>query len=266
MKEKKKLALVGGGKLNTIVAKAYASGLLPDYEMVGMLSRTYESAEKVAAIAGCQACHTLEELLALQPDYVAESASVQAIRDIAVPVLSSGANLVALSCGAFADETFLEQVKTCAAAHGTRVHIPSGAIGGFDVMQTISLMAQAGALPNSAVFNGYKAPAGMRNTPLYQDVLEQTKTEVFSGPAAKAIELLPTKVNVAVATSLATLGPKDTAVRITTDPGFKGDEYVIRVETEGFHTTLDIYSATSDIAGWSVVAALRNLASPICFH
>ena len=266
MKSKKKLALVGGGKLTTIVAKAYADGLLPDYEMVGVLSRTYASAETVAGIAGCAACRTLEELLALKPDYVAESASVQSIRDIALPVLSSGADLIALSCGAFADEAFLEQVTSCADAHGTKVHVPSGAVGGFDAMQTIILMAQAGALPKSAVFNAFKAPAGVKGTPLYSEALEQAKTEAFSGSAAEAIALLPTKVNVAVATSLATLGAQQTAVNITTDPAFRGDEYIIQVETEGFRTTLDIYSANSDIAGWSVVALLRNLAAPISFH
>lgn len=266
MRPQKKLALVGGGKLNTIVARAYADGLLPGYELVGVLSRTYASAETVANIAGCTACRTLEELLALKPDYVAESASVQAIRDIAIPVLSSGADLVALSCGAFADEAFLEQVKACADAHGTQVHIPSGAIGGFDVMQTVTLMAQAGALPKTASFNALKTPGGVRNTPLECKVSAQEKAEVFSGSAAEAIALLPTKVNVAVATALATLGPQKTAVNITTDPDFHGDEYVIRVETEGYRTTLDIYSATSDIAGWSVVALLRNLSSPITFH
>ncbi len=266
MKSQKKLALVGGGKLNAIVARAFADGLLPDYELVGVLSRTYASAEAVANIAGCAVCRTLEELLALKPDYVAESASVQTIRDIATPVLSSGADLIALSCGAFAEEAFLEQVKSCADAHGTHVHIPSGAIGGFDVMQTVILMAQAGALPGTVSFSALKSPGGVYGTPLEAKSSEQEKANVFSGSAAEAIALLPTKVNVAVATALATLGPQKTAVSITTDPAFHGDEHVIQVETEGYRTRLDIYSATSDIAGWSVVALLRNLSSPITFH
>jgi aspartate dehydrogenase len=208
----------------------------------------------------------LDELLALKPDYVAESASVETIRSIAIPVLSTGAQLIALSCGAFADKAFLEQVQECARAHNTKVHIPSGAIGGFDVMQTITLMAQAGALPKTAVFNGRKGPGGMRGTSLYREELENEETEVFAGSASGAIALMPTKVNVAVATSLATLGPDNTEVHVTTEPGFKGDEFFIRVETEGYYTTLNIYSETSGIAGWSVVAALRNLSAPISFH
>lgn len=267
MKQVKKLALAGGGKLNGIVARACADGLLEDYELVGVFSRTYASAEKTAAIVpGCRACRSLEELLALEPDYVAESASVQTVRDIAIPVLSRGIHLVALSCGAFADEAFLEQVTACAREHGAQVHIPSGAVGGFDVLQTISLMAKAGALPETAAFNARKSPAGMRNTPLYEDALEREEKVVFSGPAAGAIALLPTKVNVAVATALSTLGPDAMAVRITTNPDFQGDQYLLTAEIDGFRTAVDIYSADSSIAGWSVVALLRNLAAPISFH
>ena len=38
--EKKRLALLGCGKLNHIVADAYLNGILPEYEVVGVLGRT----------------------------------------------------------------------------------------------------------------------------------------------------------------------------------------------------------------------------------
>ena len=259
----KRLALVGGGKLNTIVAKACADGLLEEYELVGVLSRTPESAEKVAAIGGCPACRTLEELLALKPDYVAEAASVQTVKDIAVKVLSSGADLIPLSCGAFADSAFLQQVKDCAAANGTKVHIPSGAIGGFDVMQTLSIMAQAGDMEKRAEFRTEKASHRMQGTPLYRQELMDEAGEAFSGTASEAIALLPGQVNVAVAAAMATLGPDNTQVRIRCIPDYVGDDHRITVELDGYRAVLGIYSAKSDIAGWSVVALLRNLASPI---
>jgi len=262
----KRLALVGGGKLNTIVAKACADGLLEGYELVGVLSRTAESAEKVAAIGGCRACGTLEELLALKPDYVAEAASVQTVRDIAVAVLSAGADLIPLSCGAFADQELLARVKACAAANGTKVHIPSGAIGGFDVMQTLSLMAQAGALESQVGFRTEKASHRMKGTPLYREELMETAGEAFSGTAAEAIAILPGQVNVAVAAAMATVGPDNSQLTIQCTPDYVGDDHCITVELDGYRAVLDIYSAKSDIAGWSVVALLRNLASPITFY
>ena len=47
-------------------------------------------------------------------------------------------------------------------------------------------------------------------------------TEVFAGNAKEAIALLPTKVNGAVAASLATTGPEHTKVNIHSIPGFVG--------------------------------------------
>ena len=37
------------------------------------------------------------------------------------------------------------------------------------------------------------------------------------------------------------------------------------VETEGLKAIVDIYSSTSAIAGWSIVALLRNLSNPVSF-
>ena len=67
------------------------------------------------------------------------------------------------------------------------------------------------------------------------------------------------------ATALATAGPDNTRVTIRSVAGFKGDDHRIEVKGEEVHATVDIYSRTSAIAGWSVVALLRNLVSPIVF-
>ena len=43
---------------------------------------------------GCRACSTIDELLALAPDYVAEAASVQSVKDCGVKILASGASMI----------------------------------------------------------------------------------------------------------------------------------------------------------------------------
>ena len=48
-------------------------------------------------------------------------------------------------------------------------------------------------------------------------------------------------------------------------PGMIGDDHKITAEIDGVKAVVDIYSSTSAIAGWSVVAVLRNLVSPIVF-
>ena len=48
-------------------------------------------------------------------------------------------------------------------------------------------------------------------------------------------------------------------------PGFKGDTQRVEIRNEQVHAVVDVYSATAEIAGWSVVNTLRNLCSPIVF-
>lgn len=266
MKEKK-LALVGCGFLGSIVAGAYADGLLEGYRLVGALSRTAEKTQAVAERTGCRACASLEELLALEPDYVVETASVQMAREMALPVLRSGVSLVLISIGALADGAFRGQVEAAARESGAKVHIASGAVGGFDVLRTVSLMARAQDLPETAGIVTRKGPRSLQNTPVFREELltDTEESRVLSGTAAQAIAQLPTKVNVAVAASLATTGPDSASAQIFSVPGFTGDDHCITAEIDGVRATVDVYSRTSAIAGWSVVALLRNLASPIVF-
>ena len=122
--KKLRLGIVGCGRLNRIVAEAVADGLLPEYELVGCYSRTYESAEKLAAAMAergiaCKPCHTIEELLEQRPDIVAEAATPAGMRAVAVKCLENGCSIVCLSIGAFADERFyaererIEQAIAC---------------------------------------------------------------------------------------------------------------------------------------------------------
>ena len=251
---KTKLGIVGCGFLGNIVADAWKKGLLPDYELVGVTSRTRASAEKTAANVGCAVCEDVDALLALEPEYIVEAASVESVR--------------AMSIGAFADLDFYAQVKAAAVEGGAKVHLASGAIGGFDVLQTVTLMAQAQGLPETAGIETHTGAKGFRNTPVWAEHLltDTEKTTVFTGNAKQAIATFPRRVNVAVATSLATTGPESTGVTMHSVPGWVGDDHCITAEIEGVKAVVDICSSTSAIAGWSAVSLLRNLASPVCFY
>ena len=252
---KTKFGIVGCGFLGNIVADAWKNGLLEDYELVGVTSRTSASSEKTASNVGCKACADVEELLALEPEYIVETASVEAVRAMAIPVLRRGVNLVIISIGAFADLDFYAQVQQAAREGGAKVHLASGAIGGFDVLQTVTLMARARQLSETAGIETHTGAKGFRNTPVWADHLltDTEKTTVFTGNAKQAITTFPRRVNVAVATSLATTGPEITGVTMHSVPGWVGDDHRITAET-------------SAIAGWSVVSLLRNLDSPVCFY
>lgn len=278
---KKTFAILGCGKLGTIVAHAWKNDLLPGYELIGAYSRSADKRTRLTQEYGGRSVGSYDGLLALQPDFLVETASVQALRDIAVRALHQGTSLIPLSVGAFADTTFYRKAKDAAVDGQARIYIPSGAVGGFDVLQTIALMADNGVTPDNPLgrdaadpaaadvavsIHTQKGPASLQNTPLYDEaLLQEAEKDVLDGTAAEAIRVLPTKVNVAVAAALASLGPDQTKATITSRAGFQGDDHCIHAQTEGIKATLDIYSSTSAIAGWSVVALMRNIASPVRF-
>lgn len=260
--QKLKLGILGNGRLAEIVAGACLKGLLPEYELVGVCGRTREKTDALAGRVGCASCGTVDELLSFGPDYVAEAASVEAVRENAVKILNSGSNLVVLSIGAFADQAFYGQVKAAAAGHGVKVHIASGSVGGFDVLRTVCLMGEA-----VADFEARKGPESLAGTPLFEEHMtaDREPRRVFEGDAGEAIALLPTKVNVAVAASLAATGPENLNVSIYSVPGMVGDDHRITARIPGVKAVVDIYSSSGIIAGWSVVAVLQNVVSPIVF-
>lgn len=161
-------------------------------------------------------------------------------------------------------EALCAKAGGAAKAHGGRIYLPHGAVGGFDVLHTVALMAKAKNQPITAEIHTHKGPASLKNTPLFTEELMTTPEKtVLAGTAAEAIQVLPTKVNVAVAAALASIGPDAMGAKITSVEGFAGDDHCITMETDGLKVTSDIYSRTAEIAGWSIVSLLQNLASPV---
>ena len=81
---------------------------------------------------GVRACRDIDELLAhprilWQKLYGADRA------DITEKVLNAGSDLVVLSIGAFAQMSSVRKALDTARRTGHKIHIASGAIGGFDV-------------------------------------------------------------------------------------------------------------------------------------
>lgn len=261
----KKLVIAGCGYLAEIVADAVVNGLLPEYELVGAYSRSAHKAERIAAKIqqqgkSCVPCTKLEDLLALKPDYLVEAASPAAMKELALPTLKNGTSIITLSIGALADTVFYNAVIEASRANGTRVYIASGATGGFDVLRTASLMGNA-----SAKFFNEKGQHALRRSVVYDPSLETEQRVVFSGTAREAIGVFPTGLNVSVATSLASVGPEQMHVTMQSTPGFIGDTQRVEIRNDQVHAVVDVYSATSEIAGWSVVSTLQNIVSPIVF-
>lgn len=265
--KKKTLAIVGCGRLAAIVTDALNANLLEEYQLVAAYSRTTEKAQFIAdkvnstlSGATCKVCGSMAELLETKPDYIVETASPDSLKEFVIDALKNGSSIVTLSIGALADSEFYEEVKKTAKAHNSRIYIASGAIGGLDVLRTVTLMGNS-----TARFDTEKSPKSLKNTSVYDESLQTEKRKVFEGNAIEAIALFPTKVNVSVAASIASVGPENMKVSITSTPDFVGDDHRIEIKNDQVHAVIDVYSSTAQIAGWSVVSTLQNIVSPIVF-
>jgi len=158
---------------------------------------------------------SLDDLIASDVDLVVECAGQEALRRIAEPVLAAGIDLMPASLGAFADDDFHDRVLQAAQQSGARLHLPSGAIGGLDILSAARL---AGI--QDIVYISRKPPDAWRGTPAESLVdLEHLAGEAvfYEGSARAAARDYPKNANVSAAVALAGLGFDRTRVRLVAD-------------------------------------------------
>ena len=171
-----------------------------------------------------------------------------------------------LSCGALLQN---EDLVGLAAGSGGRIMVPTGALLGLDAV----LAAAEGEIA-SVLMTTRKPPAGPAGAPhLVANGIDVTAiaepTLVFEGSAREAALGFPANVNVAVALSLAGIGPDCTRIAIWADPGLTRNVHRIEVDSDAATFSMTIENIPSEnprtgrITVQSVVALLRKLGAPL---
>lgn len=264
----KNIILIGYGALGRVIHKGILDKLSELYHVTGILEANADFKKDILD-SGCKAYAALDEALADKPDYIVEAAGVGAVKSLALPVVEKGIPIIILSVGALADDVFREKLIMEAEKRHSKIHIPSGAIGGFDVLMTLWEMGMT-----DARIENYKPPQNLNGAPYLNGrelSTEHTET-IFDGNAKEAIKGFPQNVNVAVSSGLAGIGLEKMQVMIQSDPGLKENVHIVTASSEHDSITVKVVSApdeknpkSSTITAWSVIALLRNLASPIEF-
>ncbi|MBR2739890.1 MAG: DUF108 domain-containing protein [Oscillospiraceae bacterium] len=259
------LGLFGCGTLAGIIADGLVTDLRDRYEVIGVCDIDTDAASRMAQKVSSRCCAGIDELLGLKPQMIIEAASAQVLRENAVKILEAGSDLLPLSVGAFADTEFFSEVEQAAIRCGRTVNIPSGAIGGFDLM---GAGMAAGDL--SAEILMEKPPRALVNSPAFKGTADDTEPmDVFEGTSAEAIKEFPKNVNVAVALGLATLGPDLTRVRVRSNPALSRNRHTVTLDGRFGSAKIVIEAAPSSnpsssaLAAYSVLALLKRLASPV---
>lgn len=264
----KKVALIGCGALGGIVSRHFALAGADSWSLEVMMARTPTHAEALAAEVGARAVASLDELLAEKPDLVIETAGIGAVKEYAEQVLACGADFLMVSVGALADKAFYDKLAETARRSGAHLYIANGAIGGFDAMRTYCLMGA-----DEVTITSTKAPKSLRGAPgLAGRELSETEDEaVFEGSMEEAIRGFPKNVNVGVATAVVT-ERADTTVRIVSRPTAVENGHFITIKGPRLRAHMEFCSEpdpnnprSSTSTAYSVLAFLKNLASPVVF-
>lgn len=153
-------------------------------------------------------------------DLVVEAATVEVVQENLLAVLQEKDAMI-ISIGAFVDEAFFARAKEMAKAYGKKLYLPSGAIGGLDLVQNVLATKTVDEVTLTT-----RKPAHT----LTDERLEEA-TLVFDDCAKAAIEKYPRNMNVSIALSLAGIGFEQTRVQLIADP--KLDKNIHQIKIHG---------------------------------
>ena len=199
-------------------------------------------------------------------DIVVECAPGKLVRSIVAPFVTSGKIAVVVSVGALLDNDDLIEL---ARRNGGQIVVPTGALVGLD-----AVTAAAVGTIHSVRMVTRKPPLGLAGAPyiVEHNIDIEGITEpfrVFEGTARDAAKGFPANLNVAVALSLAGIGPDRTTLEIWADPTVTRNMHRIEVESDSARFSMSIENIPSEnpktgmITALSVIACLRKLRAPL---
>lgn len=222
----KRVALLGCGVIGTSIARHIESGDIP-----ARLERIYDKDPKAARTLADSLERKPEisenaHLLSYPPvDIVVEAASQRAIRDIGLSVIQNRRDLMIMSVGALLDDTIRDILDDACIQFGSRIYLPSGAIGGLDAIAGAQNEIDAISITTT------KHPRSLAGAPYFADSDIDVEsivdpTILFDGDAQEAVRLFPANVNVAALVSIAS--GKTARVMVKADPDTDSNTHIIR--------------------------------------
>jgi len=260
-----RVAIVGLGAIGRKVAAA----LDQEIDGLALVAVSAQNPEKHQAwLAGLKKPPMVLPIEALVDvaDIVIECAPGKLVRSIVAPFVTSGKIAVVVSVGALLDN---EDLIELAGQNGGQIVVPTGALIGLD-----AVTAAAVGTIHSVRMVTRKPPLGLAGAPYIVehniDIADLTEPlRVFEGTARDAAKGFPANLNVAVALSLAGIGPDRTTLEIWADPTVTRNMHRIEVESDSARFSMSIENIPSEnpktgmITALSVIACLRKLRSPL---
>ena len=235
-------AFIGWGAINQRVGALLAQRRAA-VDIAGVAA--LDTPESRAALpSGARFLASADELAELRPDLVIEAAGRTAIDVWAEAALSASPGMIIASTSAFCDEALMTRLMDVADRHGSRIFIPSGAIGAVDALASAAVLGL-----DDVTHQIVKPPIAWKGTPA-EKLLDlpglRERTMFFSGSAREAASHYPQNANATVVTALAGVGLDRTRVEMVADPSVRINGH--RIKAQGPFGRLEILLENNPLA------------------
>jgi aspartate dehydrogenase len=255
-----RVAVVGLGPIGTRIAEALDRGLDGLVLTAVAVQNPENHRDWLSRLAKPPAVVPIEAL-SDAADLVIECAPARLLRSIVAPFVASGKIAVVLSAGALLEH---EDLIELAKRNGGQIVVPTGALIGLD-----AVTAAAVGKIHSVRMVTRKPVQGLAGAPYIVenniDIEHINKPlRIFDGTAREAARGFPANLNVAVALSLAGIGPDRTRLEIWADPALTRNVHRIEVDSDSARFSMSIENIPSEnprtglITALSVIAYLRK--------
>jgi aspartate dehydrogenase len=240
----KKVGIIGCGAIGTLIAEAVETGTV-DCDALILYDYNFSKEENLARSLSVpvKLAKTVDEMIRLKPTIIVEAASQEAAKEYVPKIASEKIPLIVMSVGALLGLN----VDT------TRIHVPSGAIGGLD------------AISSAALTGIEEVVLRTRKNPKILDMDNREETLIFDGGVREAVKLFPREMNVAATLAL-TVGSEKVAAKVISDPKVVRNVHEIEVKWKyglmHFRFDNDPHPEnpkTSALAAWSAIKLLKDL-------
>jgi aspartate dehydrogenase len=260
-----RVAVVGLGPIGTGLVKALDAGI----DGLVLSAVSVQNIEKhrgwLSGLANVPAILPIDALVD-NADIVVECAPSKLVRSIVEPFVARGKCAVVLSVGALLEN---EDLIGIAKENGGQIVVPTGALLGLD-----AVTAAAVGTIHSVQMVTRKPPRGLAGAPyIVEHKIDLEKinepVKIFDGTAREAAKGFPANINVAVALSLAGIGPDRTTIQIWADPTVRRNVHRIEVDSDSARFAVSIENIPSEnpktglITALSVIACLRKIRAPL---
>jgi aspartate dehydrogenase len=230
-----RIGLIGCGAIGTAIAEAIDNGQVTNSRLIAVFDVSSKNMSILMSKLRNkpEVYYDFEDFLSISDlDVVVEAASQEAVKDYMEKVVTAGINIMVMSVGAFLDHDLFTRIKNIAREKDCFVLIPSGAIGGLDVLKAAKLQGV-----EKVVLTTIKNPESLIDSSIFQEEFKKMgkiskPTLIFEGSAIEAVKAFPANVNVSATLSLCGIGGHKTAVRVIADPSVITNIHQVEVEGE----------------------------------